>query len=162
MATTLTAYLHLPGNTREVFAFYAQALGATVETLMTYGDLPSPPPDQPPPEACGAASPPADAVMHACLLLPGGARLMANDVPPGTSCTGIVGNLLALQFDTAAEAEQAFAKLADGGTITLPMAPTFWAQCFGMLTDRYGVPWAVNGAPQAPDRRPGAATGEAT
>jgi len=149
MATTLTAYLHLPGNTREVFAFYTQALDAQVETLLTYGDMPPPPPDQPPPEGCGFAPPPADAVMHACLLLPGGARLMASDVPPGTAYTGIVGSMLALEFDTAAEAEQAFARLADGGTITMPMAPTFWARCFGMLTDRHGVSWAVNGEPQA-------------
>ena len=29
----------------------------------------------------------------------------------------------------------------------MPLAPTFWAKTFGMLTDRYGVSWAVNGEP---------------
>jgi PhnB protein len=31
--------------------------------------------------------------------------------------------------------------------VTMPMSPTFWARTFGMLTDRYGISWAVNGEP---------------
>lgn len=147
MATTLTPYLSFPGTTRAVFAFYAHALGGTVEAMLTYADMPPPPADQPPPAGCAGAAPPADAVMHASLLLPGGARLMAGDVPPGMPFDGIRGAMLALQYDTVAEAEQAFAALADGGSVTMPLAPTFWAQTFGMLTDRHGVAWAVNGAP---------------
>jgi PhnB protein len=27
------------------------------------------------------------------------------------------------------------------------MQPTFWARRFGMCTDRFGTPWAVNGEP---------------
>jgi PhnB protein len=27
------------------------------------------------------------------------------------------------------------------------MAPAFWARTFGMLSDRFGVRWAINGAP---------------
>lgn len=147
MATTLTPYLSFPGNTRDVFAFYAQALGGTIEAMLTHGDMPPPPADQPAAEGCGFAPPPADAIMHACLLLPGGARLMAGDVPPGMPFDGMKGVMLALQFDTEAEAQQAFAALAEGGSITMPLAPTFWARTFGMLTDRHGVSWAVNGAP---------------
>ena len=147
MATTLTAYLHFPGNTREVFAFYAQTLGATIETLLTYGDMPPPPADQPRPEGCGFAPPPADAVAHASLLLPGGARLMAGDMPPGSPQTGITGCMLALEVGTVAEAERIFAALAAGGSVTMPLAPTFWSRTFGMLTDRHGVSWAINGEP---------------
>ena len=148
MATTLTPYLSFPGNTRAVFAFYAQALGGRVTAMLTHGDLPPPPPDQPPPPMPeGCAPPPADAVMHACLQLPGGALLMAGDVPPGMPFDGMHGVMLALQYDTEAEAERAFNALADGGQVTMPLSPTFWAKTFGMLTDRHGVSWAVNGAP---------------
>lgn len=151
MPTTLTPYLSFPGNTRDVFAFYAQALGGTIEAMLTHGDMPPPPADAPPPPTpdagCGVAAPPADAVMHACLLLPGGARLMAGDVPPGLPFDGLKGVMLALQYDTEAEAQRAFAALADGGKVTMPLAPTFWAKIFGMVTDRHGVSWAVNGAP---------------
>ena len=47
MATTLTPYLSFPGNTRTVFAFYAQALGGTIEAMLSHGDMPPPPADQP-------------------------------------------------------------------------------------------------------------------
>ncbi|MBK1688515.1 VOC family protein [Rubrivivax gelatinosus] len=147
MATTLTPYLSFPGNTREVFAFYARALGASIEAMMTHGEMPPPPDDQPAPEGCGFAPPPVDAILHACLLLPGGARLMAGDAPPDMPFDGVKGVMLALQYDSVAEAERVFAALADGGSITMPLAPTFWARSFGMLTDRHGVTWAVNGEP---------------
>jgi PhnB protein len=26
----------------------------------------------------------------------------------------------------------------------MPIAKTFWAERFGMLTDRFGIPWMVN------------------
>jgi PhnB protein len=29
----------------------------------------------------------------------------------------------------------------------MPLAPAFWAKTFGMLTDRFGVSWGVNGEP---------------
>ena len=34
--------------------------------------------------------------------------------------------------------------MAEGGQITMPFAKTFWAEGFGMLVDRFGVPWMVN------------------
>ena len=85
--------------------------------------------------------------MHACLALPGGALLMAGDVPPGMPFDGMQGVMLALQYDTVAQAEQAFAALRPGGQVTMPLAPAFWARTFGMLTDRFGVSWAINGEP---------------
>lgn len=149
MATTLTPYLSFPGNTRAVFASYAQALGGKIEAMLSHGDMPPPPADQAPPDGCGGMMPPADSIMHACLSLPGGAMLMAGDVPPGMPYGGMKGVMLALQYDTVVEAERAFAALADGGTVTMPLSPTFWAKTFGMLTDRHGVSWAINGEPIA-------------
>ena len=29
----------------------------------------------------------------------------------------------------------------------MPLSPTFWAKTFGMVTDKFGVSWAVNGEP---------------
>jgi PhnB protein len=43
-----------------------------------------------------------------------------------------------------AEAERIFATLADGGKVTMPVQETFWAQRFGMVTDRFGTPWMIN------------------
>jgi PhnB protein len=148
MSTTLTPYLSFDGCTREAFAFYEQALGARIETLMRYADLPAPAAAAPADAGCaGPEQPSGDGIMHACLRLPGGAMLFAGDTPPGVPFQGVQGVMLALQYDSVDEAHSAFAALAAGGQVTMPLAPAFWAQTFGMLTDRFGISWAVNGAP---------------
>ena len=148
MNPTLTPYLSFGGNTREAFAFYAQALGATIETMMSYADMPASANSG---EGCGdnGAAPSGDGIMHACLALPGGAMLFAGDTPPGLPYEGVKGVMLALQYDTIDQAHGAFHALSQGGQVTMPLAPAFWAGTFGMLTDRFGVSWAVNGEPVA-------------
>jgi PhnB protein len=44
----------------------------------------------------------------------------------------------------AAEAERIVKDLAEGGTVQIPFGETFWALRFGMVVDRFGVPWLVN------------------
>ncbi len=145
MPTTLTPYLSLDGNTRQAFAFYEKALGAKIETMMSYADMPPMPAGD---AGCADGPPPTgDGIMHACLALPGGAMLFAGDTPPGVPYEGVKGVMLALQYDTVDEAHGAFHALSQGGQVTMPLAPSFWARTFGMLTDRFGVCWAVNGEP---------------
>jgi len=146
MPTTLTPYLSFDRKTREAFAFYEKALGAKIETMMRYADMPPMPAGS---EAgCSGGPPPSgDSIMHACLVLPGGALLFAGDTPPGMPFEGVKGVMLALQYDTVDEARRAFEALSQGGTVRMPLAPTFWAQIFGMLVDRYGVSWGIGGAP---------------
>ncbi len=147
MPTTLTPYLSFGGNTREAFEFYEKALGAKIETMMRYADMPK---SAMPSEGCGdAGAPSGDGIMHACLALPGGAMLFAGDTPPGMPYEGVKGVMLALQYDTVDQAHSAFHALSQGGQVTMPLAPAFWAKTFGMLTDRFGVSWAVNGEPIA-------------
>ncbi|MCY1402220.1 hypothetical protein D3C76_1107310 [compost metagenome] len=144
MSTTLTPYLSFNGNTREAFAFYEKALGAKIETLMSYADMPA---SENSGEGCGGYVPSADSIMHGCLVLPGGAMLFAGDTPAGMPYEGIKGVMLALQYDTVDKAQSVFHELSQGGQVTMPLAPAFWARTFGMLTDRFGVSWAVNGEP---------------
>jgi PhnB protein len=151
MSTTLTPYLTFGGNTREAYAFYAKALDAKIETMLSYADMPPPPAaanDAASDPSCGDGPPPSgEGIMHACLMLPGGAMLFAGDAPPGMPFEGMKGVMLALQYDTVDQAHTVFHALAKSGTITMPLAPAFWSKTFGMLTDRFGVSWAVNGEP---------------
>lgn len=150
MSTTLTPYLSFNGKTREAFAFYAKALGAEIQAMMSYDDMPAQPESAADDPGCGGGPrPTGDGIMHACLTLPGGALLMAGDTPPGMPFDGMKGVMLALQYDTIDEAHSAFKALSEGGQVTMPLMPAFWAKTFGMLTDRFGVSWAVNGEPIA-------------
>lgn len=126
-------YLSFNGSCAEAFAFYAAATGGNVVSLLTYRN--SPAADQAPPDWQGK-------VMHASLVL-GDTVLMGGDVPPG-QYQPPVGFSVNITVPSAAEAERVFAALGAGGSIMMPMAETFWAERFGMATDRFGIPWMVN------------------
>ncbi|AZR36373.1 glyoxalase [Xanthomonas vasicola] len=64
-------------------------------------------------------------------------------MPPGQQLQG--AKPVGLGFDDNLEAERAYATLAEGGQIQMPFGETFWAEGFGMCTDRFGVQWLVNG-----------------
>ena len=118
MSTTLTPYLSFDGKTREAFAFYEKALGAKVQTMMSWDEMPAMPES-----GAGAGDadcdygprPTGDGIMHACLVLPGGARLMAGDTPPGVPFEGNKGTMLALEYDSIDQAHGAFKALSHGG-----------------------------------------------
>ena len=137
----LTPYLGFDGNCTEAMRFYEAALGGKIDMTLTFGQ--SPMAEQFPAEH-------RHRVMHSVLSLPGNGQLFAADKPPGTECSGpggFNGIGLALEFDELAAGEAAFKALSEGGNVTMPMAPSFWVERFGMLTDRYGVGWMVNAGP---------------
>jgi len=133
-------YLSFNGNCAEAMRFYERTLGGTLEVMLRNADSPF---------AAQTPQEHADRIMHARLALPGGGTLYAGDCPPQVPYSGIHGVGLTLNFDTVAQATAAFNALAAGGTVSMPLQPMFWANICGMLTDRYGTPWIVNGELQA-------------
>jgi PhnB protein len=131
----LNAYLSFDGTCAQAMPFYERVLGAKLEALITFGQAPG--------EPCAPPSH-ADKIMHAYLVHPE-FELMAGDMPPGMDYKGVTGVMLTLSYATAAEGRRVFDALADGGTVTMPPGETFWADFFGMVTDKYGVPWGING-----------------
>jgi PhnB protein len=143
MSSTIEAYLNFDGNCAEAMRFYEKALGAKLEMMMTFAESPDPEMCPPP----GAGPEVANRILHASLLL-GQHRLLASDTMPGQPWEGMKGFGLALSYDSVDEAKRVFDKLADGGRVDMPMAPTFWAEAFGMVVDRFGACWLVNGGPK--------------
>ena len=142
MSTTQTSplqpipYLSFDGNCKEALHFYEGALGGKIAFIMTNGQ--SPMAEHFPPETH-------DRIINAQFFLPGGMMLMAGDAMGNAPYEGIKGVSLALNFDTTEEGEKIFNALSVGGTVSMPWAPTFWAKMFGMVDDKYGVSWLVNG-----------------
>ena len=93
-----------------------------------------------PGEACASGE--TGRIMHGCLDL-GGGHLMASDVPSGTPLPDAPHAFLNLAVDSVEAADRIFAALSDGGTVRVPMAPSFFAERFGMLVDRFGTGWMV-------------------
>jgi len=71
-------------------------------------------------------------------------------MPPGMPFEGYKGFTLSVQGDDVDAGRATFDALAEGGKVTMPYAPTFWAAGFGMLVDKFGVPWMVNVEAPAP------------
>jgi PhnB protein len=132
----LDPYLFFDGNCAEAMRFYEKALGGKLEVLMSGAQSPM---------AAHMPKEYADRILHARLALPGGGLLFAGDAPVNMPYEGIKGVSIAVDYATTAEAEKVFATLAEGGQVTMPMQPAFWARSWGMLIDRFGTPWIVNG-----------------
>jgi PhnB protein len=121
------------GQCDAAFTLYQQCLGGTVTFRLAWGD--SPMADQAPAEW-------RDKILHATLSV-GGTALSGTDVLPGVYQRP-QGFHVQLNLDDAATAERIFTQLAEGGEVTVALQQTFWAQRFGAVVDRFGVPWSIN------------------
>jgi PhnB protein len=126
-------YLLFDGRCAEAFRFYAECLGGEVVMAMTYGGSPL---------AGMAPADWGDKILHATLRL--GDQTLGGADPPPDRYHPPAGFAVTFDIDAPAEADRVFAALAAGGRIEVPIGETFWAARFGMLTDRFGIPWMIN------------------
>jgi PhnB protein len=129
----MNPYLSFNGDCEAAFKLYEECLGAQVGQIFRYGG--SPMEGQVPPNW-------ADKIMHGSITI-GAQVLMGGDVAPDRY-ERPKGITLSLQMTSAADAERIFEGLAEGGLIQMPLEKTFWAERFGMVTDRFGIPWLIN------------------
>ncbi len=129
-------YLFFDGRAEEAIEFYKKALGAEVNMLMRWKDMPEKPKDP------GMVPPGSEnKIMHASLRI-GEATVMASD----GQCQGkpsFQGFALTLNAANEAEADRLFGALSDGGQVQMPLGKTFFSPRFGMVADRFGVSWMV-------------------
>jgi PhnB protein len=132
MGSKLNPYLNFDGNGREAIEFYRDVFGGEL-TTSSYAEG-------------GMADNPADAdrLMHGQLETPAGFTLMAADGPSGEQADAPGAFSISLSGDDEAELRGYWDKLAEGGTITMPLEKAPWGDSFGMLKDRFGTPWMVN------------------
>jgi PhnB protein len=85
-----------------------------------------------------------DKIIHA-RLVSDEIVLMGSDAPPNGQggYEPPRGFSVSLGVNKPAEAERVFAALADKGTVRMPMGKTFFAERFGMVVDRFAIPWIV-------------------
>jgi len=135
----MNPYLVFSGQCEAAFKFYQECLGGKIEALFPFGETPS-----------AEHVPPGwqKKIMHATLIV-GENVLMGSDAPPD-HYKAPQGFSVSLQVKEPAEAERVFQALAEGGTVQMPIQKTFWSVRFGMLTDRFAIPWMVN-CEQAPN-----------
>ncbi|HEY5821906.1 MAG TPA: VOC family protein [Propionibacteriaceae bacterium] len=130
MASTLNPYINFRDNAREAMEFYQSVLGGEL-TLNTFGEF-------------GTEGPLADKIMHGRLDSDLGFTLMGADTPgempynPGDNVT------VSLSGDDAEALRGYWAALAADGAVSVPLEKQMWGDEFGMVVDKFGIPWMVN------------------
>ena len=128
----LNPYLSFDGQCEAAFKLYERCFGGKIECMMTYDSRPGEYP---------VAAEWQKKILHATLRV-GDQVLMGADAfpdryqkPQGFSVT--------LGLKDQAEAERIFKALAERGTVEMALQETFWAVRFGVLVDRFGIPWTI-------------------
>jgi PhnB protein len=135
VTSRLNPYISFLDTARPAMEFYREVFGGDL-VLNTFGEY-------------GTEGPGADNVMHAQLETPSGYTLMASDTPPGVPRSEGSSISISLSGDDADELRGYFAKLSDGGSVTMPLEKQMWGDEFGMVTDKFGITWMVNVAGSA-------------
>ena len=136
--TQAIAYLGFNGNCAEAMRFYERTLGlgAKLELLLRGADTPM---------AEQIAAEHRQRIIHARLRFEDGSYLFAGDAPAQVPYEGIRSVSIVMNYPTVAEAGRVFQELAEDGRVTMPQQPTMWARSCGMVLDRFGTPWIING-----------------
>ena len=132
MPTRLNPYVSFRDNAREAMEFYKSVFGGELATS-TFAELHA---SEDPSEG--------DKIMHSQLEAPNGMVLMGADTPNGMEYDEGSRITISLSGEDEAELRGYYDKLADGGTVVMPLEKAPWGDHFGMCADRFGVRWMVN------------------
>ena len=130
----LNPYLSFNGDCEAAFKLYERCLGGKIECMMRSESRPAS--EFPVPAGWGKK------ILHATLTV-GDQVLMGADTPPDRYQKP-QGFSVTLGLKDPAEAERIFAALAEKGTVEMALQETFWGGRFGVLVDRFGIPWTIN------------------
>ena len=131
MTSRLNPYISFQSDARQAMEFYQQVFGGTLN-MNTFGEFGR------------TDSPDTDKIMHAQLETDRGFTLMGADTPTGMPYESGSRMTVSLSGDDGDDLRGYWEKLADGGTVTMPLEKQAWGDEFGMVVDRFGVPWMVN------------------
>jgi PhnB protein len=137
--TRLNPYLNFRDTARQAMDFYQSVFGGEL-TRSVFADIQMP------------AEPGEEVkILHSQLVTGNGLVLMAADVPNQMELSSGSNFSVSLSGEDEAELSGYWAKLSEGGSVTMPLAKAPWGDTFGMLVDKFGVSWLVNiaGAPQS-------------
>ena len=133
---SLNPYLYFDGSCREAFELYRSVFGGEFSAFSTYGEGP---PDLGVPEA------EKHRVMHVSLPI-GESVLMGSDSCSAFGAPPVAGSNVSISIagESREHCNEVCARLADGGTVEMPLQETFWGDWFGTWTDRFGIHWMIS------------------
>lgn len=136
---TVNIYLNFDGNCEDAFNFYKSVFGGEFPYIGRFGEMPSS-------ENYTVPESDANKIMHVSLPISKETTLMGSDTAGPMAAGFTVGNNFSISIgvENKEEAEKLFNGLSAGGKVTMPLSKTFWSECFGMFTDKFGINWMVS------------------
>jgi len=134
---SINVYLSFDGKAEEAFGFYRSVFGGEISAINRFKEMPG---------SEKLTEEDRQKVMHISLPLNESFTLMGSDMIQSLGRKMEVGNhvTLSLSPKTEQDAKRIFERLSRDGEVTMPIQKTFWNALYGMVTDKYGVPWMIN------------------
>lgn len=136
MTIAVTPHLNFRGTARQALELYGSVFGGAL-TVISYADA-------------GIADPAtSDHVVWGQVEAADGFRIMAYDVYPHLPLDrGQDPFFVSVRGTDPDEIQRYWDGLVDGATVTQPIGPSQWAPLAGQLTDRFGITWVLDVAPE--------------
>lgn len=129
----VSVHLSFNGDCRQAMERYCELMDGEIVSMTEFGNTPA-----------GGEVPDEwqNKIVHATMSL-GGVVVAAADIPPERYQPSQGFNMF-VELEEPGEANRVFDALAEAGEVQMPMQETFWAKRFGVVVDRFGIPWEVN------------------
>jgi len=133
MDTIQSIYLSFDGKAKEAMEYYQSILGGTLR-LQTYGEVMGEKDIQY-----------KDRIIHA-YLEHSKILIIARDAHPKYNILAEAPETTRARIASPDETMLSyyFTKLSKGGRVDMPLSRQVWGDAYGMLTDKFGVPWIIN------------------
>lgn len=130
-------YLYFNGNAEEAFQYYKSVFDVEFTEVLRFGEIEGNP--------MGIPDKDRDKIAHVAIPL-GNSVLMGTDQVESMGQPLSTGNnfYITLVPESAEEAEKVFKGLAEGGEVIIPLKEEFWAEKYGMCTDKFGIQWMIS------------------
>ena len=130
---SLNVYLSFNGNCEEAVDFYSKVFETPKSNIMRYGDAPAS-------EGYIPKEEEKNLVCHTWLDIMG-TMVMFADMP--SSEPAKFGNNITITVCTndKEKIKALFDKMKEGGKVQMELQKTFWSEYYGMVTDKFGIPW---------------------
>ncbi len=125
-------HLNFCGDCQEALEFYRDILGGELY-LLKYKDSPS---------SDSVQAEWQEKIVHAGLKTQT-IEIVGADLRPDQE-VAYQGFQLLIQVLSIDEAKRLYSLLSEGGEIIFPLQETFWSPCYGILNDKFGIPWEIN------------------
>lgn len=127
-------YVHFNGNCRKAVDFYVKALNLKKPSMaVTYGDMPAG-------EVPKMSAEFKKRIVYTFLNI-GKNHVMFSDSHDAKRLKEGNNITLCISCKTASEVKKFFSKMKSGGTVLEAPQKTSWNECYGMLTDKFGITW---------------------